>query len=400
MQMHRQVGSNNQYPWSYGSDGLSNFVEYSKLHTALFPYLYTMSHEAASNGLPIIRPLVLLYQDDANTYGINHTYQFGNSLLVSAIVTNLATTRNVYLPAGTWFDFFTNRSWSGSQNIIWTNADQRRCPVFVKEGAIIPMISTNVQTLVDSAYMGHTNFTTWDGSLEVLVYPTASSSFRMFDGTAFACSSNTTVTTIGLTSSARRLWFKVNGLTPAGVEVDGVRLAMATSAAQFAASPRGWTYDQATTKTWIKLQHAGGGATITFGPDSTGDGIPNSWRGANFGTPDSTNATSCATCDADGDGMSNWTEWYTGTDPNSSTNYLRGRTASLPGIAVTWSGRPGIEYTIGWLNDLTNGAPWQSISAVYTGNGVTLNWLDDGTETGTAPGNSPTGRRFYRIVVP
>ena len=73
MQMHRKVDSNRQYPWSFGETALTNYQYFAKLHTALFPYIYTYALESSTNGLPIFRPLVLMNQTDAATYGIRHT---------------------------------------------------------------------------------------------------------------------------------------------------------------------------------------------------------------------------------------------------------------------------------------------------------------------------------------
>src|SRR6185436_1414778 len=73
MQMHRQVSLGRQYPWSFGDEGLTNYQFYARLHTALFPYLYTYAQQTATSGLPIIRPLVLMNQADANTYGVQQT---------------------------------------------------------------------------------------------------------------------------------------------------------------------------------------------------------------------------------------------------------------------------------------------------------------------------------------
>src|SRR5205809_416655 len=107
MQMHRQVVRERQYPWRYGAEALDNFRVFSRLHTRLLPYLYTYAKEASTTGIPIIRPLVLLHQTDPKTFGIAHTYFFGNEFLVAPITTN-ATTRQVYLPAGQWIEFWTN----------------------------------------------------------------------------------------------------------------------------------------------------------------------------------------------------------------------------------------------------------------------------------------------------
>ncbi len=144
MQMHRQIATGRQYPWSFGDEGTANYRFYAQLHTALFPYLYTYAQQCSTRGLPIIRPPVLMYPADTNTYDLQHTYLLGDDLLTAVIVTNLATTRTVYLPAGNWYDFFTQQKFAGGRSITWSNVDQTRIPLFVREGAIIPMISTNV----------------------------------------------------------------------------------------------------------------------------------------------------------------------------------------------------------------------------------------------------------------
>src|SRR6185312_7716647 len=116
MQMHRGVQASSltdtsnleQYPWGYGATALTNYVTYAKLHSQLFPYIYTYAKEASTTGLPIIRPEVLLHPTDTNTFGLNHTYCFGNEFLVAPMVTPNAASRKVYLPTGQWRDFWTN----------------------------------------------------------------------------------------------------------------------------------------------------------------------------------------------------------------------------------------------------------------------------------------------------
>jgi alpha-D-xyloside xylohydrolase len=124
MQMHRQVTTERQYPWRYGAEALQTYQFFARLHTRLFPYLYTYAKEASTSGLPIIRPLVLLHQTDGNTFGIKHTYHFGNEFLVAPMIRPNANARQVYLPAGNWVDFWTNARHTGGQTITWTNTQQ------------------------------------------------------------------------------------------------------------------------------------------------------------------------------------------------------------------------------------------------------------------------------------
>src|SRR5262249_395431 len=149
MQMHRQVDGGNlrQYPWGYPEAGettdnnraLANYRFYAKLHTQLFPYIYTYAKESMDKGLPIMRPLALLHQDDRMTFGINHTYYFGNELLVAPVLEANQTARDVYLPQGRWVDYWTNeridRS-SGGNNHHWSNSDRSKLPLFARDGAI------------------------------------------------------------------------------------------------------------------------------------------------------------------------------------------------------------------------------------------------------------------------
>ena len=99
--------------------------------------------------MPIIRPLVLMNQRDPNTYGLGHTFLFGNELLVAPFLAPNATQRDVYLPPGGWYDYWTNRRFEGGRVVTWSGTGAQ-LPLFAREGAIIPLISPEVQTLVDA----------------------------------------------------------------------------------------------------------------------------------------------------------------------------------------------------------------------------------------------------------
>ena len=390
MQMHRQVDPNNlqQYPWGYGSTALANFIAYAKLHSQLFPYIYSYAKEASIDGLPIIRPPVLLNQTDAATYGIQHSYFFGNEFYVAPMNAANSTSRGVYLPTGTWYDFWTNAAYTGGQTITWSNADSSKMPVFVRKGSVIPMLANVPQSLNTANYVNNSNLATMDSALQFLVYPGSSTAnFNVYDGTAATCSVNGIVTTLSLSSAARPVVFKVLAGAPAGVERNGVRLPALASFGAFNSASLGWFYDGAFV--WVKFSHGGGGATVTFGPDSVGDGVTDSWRQF-FGIANDS-------ADSDGDGMTNAQEYFAGTNPKDPTSRfaVSSVTAQAGGCLVSWQSQPGVVYRIQWKNNLTD-ASWQIITPDITGSGGVLNWNDNGTQTG----GFPATRRFYRIVVP
>jgi alpha-glucosidase (family GH31 glycosyl hydrolase) len=264
MQMHRQVIKELQYPWRYGEEALQNYQFFARLHLRLFPYIYTYAREASRSGLPMIRPLVLTHQTDANTYSLKHTYLFGNEFLVAPMITPNASARQVYLPAGNWFDFWTNEQHAGGQTITWTNQQQARMPLFVREGAIVPMLLTEVQTLCDANYVNNPSVSTPDSGLLVLVYPSATSHFTVYDETDIRCEAGGGNLTVTLSSMARPMQLQLLADETAEVKRDGVALPRLNTGAQFEAAVTGWRVDQQARQIFVKFQHAGGTTKVTL----------------------------------------------------------------------------------------------------------------------------------------
>jgi hypothetical protein len=115
-------------------------------------------------------------------------------------------------------------------------------PLFVREGAIIPMISTNVLSLCDAAYVGNSGIVTWDGSLQFLVYPATNSSVTVYDGTCLHCQTTGSDLTLSLSSEPRLVTLKILSHEPSRVERDGVTLARFAGTAGPTGAEPGWQY--------------------------------------------------------------------------------------------------------------------------------------------------------------
>ncbi|MBR5037007.1 MAG: discoidin domain-containing protein [Prevotella sp.] len=136
-------GSNEKYPQALGEPATSINRSYLKLKSMLLPYTYTYAHEAI-DGKPLIRAMFL---DDPNdyTYGKRTQYQFmyGPDFLVAPIYEEGNVRNNIYLPKGTWYDYFTGDAYAGGCILNSFDCPLWKLPVFVKAGAIIPMNNPN-----------------------------------------------------------------------------------------------------------------------------------------------------------------------------------------------------------------------------------------------------------------
>lgn len=259
MQMHRQVARQLQYPWRFGEAALANYQFFARLHVRLFPYIYTYAQIASTTGLPIIRPLVLLDQADPNTFRVNHTYRFGNEFLVAPMLTPNATTRNLYLPHGDWIDFWSHSSHTGGQTLTWTNADQSQLPLFVRAGAVIPMLPADVSTLCDVNYVNNPAVKTRGDDLLFQVYPAGASAFKVFDGTQGQCQGNAAGGIVTVTATARNIVVRILANRPDAVKLNGEPLAQGP-----AVGTPGWRFDATTGFVEVDFSHPGGVTRIEY----------------------------------------------------------------------------------------------------------------------------------------
>ncbi len=105
---------------------------YLKLHELLTPYITEYSEIACTTGMPVMRLLALIWQDDVNVYDIDDEYMFGDAFLVAPVLNNKFT-RDIYLPEGNWKDLNTGRVYNvGADGMKLTNyaASLAQLPVF------------------------------------------------------------------------------------------------------------------------------------------------------------------------------------------------------------------------------------------------------------------------------
>ena len=135
---HKENDGYDQEPWRFGKYYEDIIRKYLKLRYTLLPFLYTTLEEAHRTGVPLFRPLLLNYQDDESTYNLDDQFMIGNDLLVAPILKPDVTQRLVYLPAGTWYDYWTDKKYAGG-TMISVEAPLDVVPMFVRAGAIIPV---------------------------------------------------------------------------------------------------------------------------------------------------------------------------------------------------------------------------------------------------------------------
>ena len=111
--------------------------DYIRLRYRLLPYLYGSAFDCVERSLPMARALVVEFQDDPNVWNIGDQWLLGDGILVAPIFDESGS-REVYLPAGDWRDWWTGARLAG-RRWIRVEADLETLPLYVREGAIIPI---------------------------------------------------------------------------------------------------------------------------------------------------------------------------------------------------------------------------------------------------------------------
>jgi alpha-D-xyloside xylohydrolase len=129
-------GNNNpREPWAFGVEALEIFRKYAKLRYRLLPYIYSTEACSVATGLPFMRHMALMHQEDRNTYGIYDQYYFGDSIMIAPLL-NRGGKRQVYLPKGIWFDYHTGEKVSCT-GWVDVEADIGTLPMYIPAGSVI-----------------------------------------------------------------------------------------------------------------------------------------------------------------------------------------------------------------------------------------------------------------------
>jgi len=149
--------------------------KYLELRYRLMPYLYSLVRETHETGMPIMRALWLHYSDDPNAISRGDEYLWGRNLLVAPVIEKGATARKLYLPRGTWYDFWTEAKVEGGQEFS-REVDLETMPLYVRAGSILPLGPIKQHTGEKS-----------DELTALAVYPGADAQFVLYedDGTTF-----------------------------------------------------------------------------------------------------------------------------------------------------------------------------------------------------------------------
>ncbi len=159
-------------PWHF-ERATGTVRETLELRMRLLPYLYSAFAAYHFDGVPPIRPMA--FEDPALGH-VSDQFMFGPSILAAPFYGSANWSREVVLPAGNWYDFYTGE-FVGGGGPVTRRSESGRMPLFVREGAVIPMLKTAV-TNTARAY---------GQALEVRHYGLSPGAFDLFedDGKTF-----------------------------------------------------------------------------------------------------------------------------------------------------------------------------------------------------------------------
>ena len=161
-------GARELYNNVWSTSTKANLLAVDSLRYRLMPYIYSLASMVTRDGYTMMRHLLFDYPSDAQVYGIVDQFMFGPAFLVNPVTAAGATTRSVYFPAGTWYDFWSGATSSGGSKRS-VDAPLTHLPLFVRAGSIVPM-GPNIQYATQSA-----------DPLEIRVYGGKDASFTLYE---------------------------------------------------------------------------------------------------------------------------------------------------------------------------------------------------------------------------
>ena len=146
-----------------------------ELRMSLLPYLYSAFVEYHRTGVPPVRALCMDDPADERVRAVDSQFMFGRDLMVCPLTLEDGTERKVVLPRGVWYDFFTGERYEGGQTLT-VRADWDQIPVFVREGAVVPMAKPVQHVAPDTVF-----------DITVRAYGCKEGAFTLYEDDFFSC---------------------------------------------------------------------------------------------------------------------------------------------------------------------------------------------------------------------
>ncbi|HII4524791.1 TPA: glycoside hydrolase family 31 protein [Clostridium perfringens] len=134
---HSNMYTRRQEPWAFGPRAEKIAKKSIELRYELLPYIYDLYYISHKEGLPIFRSMIMEYEKDMNLLNMREQFMLGENMIVAPVLYEGERSKTVYLPKGSWFNYFTMEKLQGEK---WYKlpCELDEILVFVKEGAIIP----------------------------------------------------------------------------------------------------------------------------------------------------------------------------------------------------------------------------------------------------------------------
>ena len=257
MQLH---GRANIAPWTvpdHVDETVAMYRYWATLHDELVPWMYSVARAAQQGQGGMLRPI-----GDQAAWAGDYRYTLGDVLLVAPLL-DATNVRDIPLPAGRWYDWWhpEDAALDGGQTLAAYAVPERdRFPLFVREGAIIPVDAGSTVTGLGSPARAD--------ALTVLVWPAAATStFDLVDDDDAPTQITASTGAIHLSRTLAPTYLRVRlDTAPTGVTVNDATVASQASDAALEAAAAGWRYDAASRWLWIKVPAAATATDIAITP--------------------------------------------------------------------------------------------------------------------------------------
>ncbi len=241
------------------------FRKFANVRMNLLPYIYSEAKRSSMTGTPMMRAMNLEFPEDPGTATLEQQYMFGEQFLVAPVVAQGATTKDVYVPKGQWYDLWNSAQFSGPGTKSY-GVSLDLIPVYARPGAIVPL------NLNPDYELGGpiSNSVAQYANLTFRIYPAGYSIYDYYDANDVLATIQVNESwashqvTVVVPKLSTAVTLQIIAGSPSGVTADGAALTGYTTLADLKSATAGWYWDPTLQTVMVKLQASDKPRTITL----------------------------------------------------------------------------------------------------------------------------------------